>query len=232
MTYTIVEDLISISFSSEDFGISLSNKTYTLTSEKTKINLSGPAVSPITFTDQLLSNDFYTLTIENVSKTIFIARPFLASSLEIISKDNKKLVIQYNPELTNLKYNYAESFTSTLGSAYPIVRRNGSQKHRTLSIGGLIAFDDENASFIDRYSISGSGYNSQALKEKAFRDEVINFLQDGQIKLLRAGAEGNMLVYISNVSLTGNKTLDRNIYSFTATATEIAECCHSNWKGV
>jgi hypothetical protein len=51
MTYTIVEDLISISFSSEDFGISLSNKTYTLTSEKTKINLSGPAVSPITFTD-------------------------------------------------------------------------------------------------------------------------------------------------------------------------------------
>ena len=42
----------------------------------------------------------------------------------LITKD-KSLQIRYDPTLTNLKRNYVDVITPTLGSAYPFVRRSG-----------------------------------------------------------------------------------------------------------
>ena len=56
-----------------------------------------------------------------------------------------------------------------------------------------------------------------------FRALIIDFLEDSGFKIFRSPTEGNMLVYLSNISFTPNKSLSREVYDFTATATECGE---------
>lgn len=162
---------------------------------------------------------------------IELSAPFYFEDIYLIDGE-KSLTIKYNPELTNLKWNYTDTTTSTLGGEYPIIRRNGHQKYRTFTIGGLIAYGMENNSFLNPPEIEKftylDKYYQEALVEKLFRDKVLNFLQNGKVKLFKSLPEGNMLIRLSNITLTSNKILDRNIYSFTAQATEIAEATSEN----
>lgn len=64
-------------------------------------------------------------------------------------------------------------------------------------------------------------YLTDIIWEKKFREKAVKFLSDGKIKLFRSPSEGNMLVKISDVNLTPNKTLSNMIYDFSATITEI-----------
>jgi hypothetical protein len=59
--------------------------------------------------------------------------------------------------------------------------------------------------------------------EKLFREKVLQFLNKPTAKLFKSPAEGNMIVRLTNISLTPEKKLGRRIYSFSAQATEIAE---------
>lgn len=62
----------------------------------------------------------------------------------------QNLRIKYNPTVSNFKYNIQESIQNTLGSIYPYITRNGKQKYRSFSIGGLITlFMDIN----DRWNV-------------------------------------------------------------------------------
>lgn len=61
------------------------------------------------------------------------------------------------------------------------------------------------------------------LWEREFREELVKWLNDGQPKLYRSMAEGNMVVMLTDVSLTPNQTLGRRLWNFTATVYEIAE---------
>lgn len=70
----------------------------------------------------------------------------------------------------------------------------------------------------------------QKFFEKRFRDAAMSFLTDGNIKLFRSFQEGNMIVYLSNISFTPNKQLDRRIYDFSATVTEVCEATPENMK--
>lgn len=135
--------------------------------------------------------------------------------------------LKFNPEVTNLKYNYADAVTATLGSAYPFVRRNGKQKYRTFTLGGMISYHIAEA---EGAFVPHGEYEDEQLRERLFRDTLFNFLHDGKVKLFKSTQEGNMLVRLTNISLTSNKTLDRNIYSFSATVTEICEATVENIK--
>lgn len=64
--------------------------------------------------------------------------------------------------------------------------------------------------------------------EKRFRDLVMNFLTNGKPKFFKSFQEGNMIVYLSNISFTPNAQLGRQIYDFSATATEICEPTEKN----
>lgn len=61
------------------------------------------------------------------------------------------------------------------------------------------------------------------LWEREFRENALNWLNDGEPKLFRSMTEGLMPVMLMDISLTPNKTLGRMVYSFTATAYEIAD---------
>lgn len=63
------------------------------------------------------------------------------------------LRIAYNPELTQYKRNMVDQITTTIGGAYPFVTRNGKQKHRTFSLGGLLSYNREKAQLYEAKEI-------------------------------------------------------------------------------
>lgn len=69
----------------------------------------------------------------------------------------------------------------------------------------------------------------RVLYERLFRTMVMDFLYDDQVILFKSQPEGNIFVRLSNVQLTPNKQLDRHIYSFSATATEVLEASADNY---
>lgn len=153
----------------------------------------------------------------------------------------EKVRIKYNPSITNFKYITNDAVISTLGAKFPVMIRNGDVYYRQFSLGGLISYnaelmnqDQENIYDSLDQEITYSAldiedqYNRNAIFEKRFREKVFDFLHDGKMKLFKSPTEGNMLIGLKDISFTPNPTLGRNIYSFTALATEIAEYNEEN----
>lgn len=66
--------------------------------------------------------------------------------------------------------------------------------------------------------------------ERAYRKEVIKFLQDGKPKLLKTSAEGNILVILMNITFTPKTEINNIVYDFTCDAIEIDECNIDNYN--
>jgi hypothetical protein len=64
--------------------------------------------------------------------------------------------------------------------------------------------------------------------ERYFKMYTLSWLSNGKPKLMRSPGEGNFIVYLMNVSMTPNDTLGRMLHTFTAAASEIAECSMEN----
>lgn len=161
-----------------------------------------------------------------------------------INAGNKQLRIKYDQNVNSLKQNIVESRAETLGSKYPFIIRNGYVNYRSMTISGLITFlNDEQEEFLSEKEIYQDSYDlykeyneknritdyNNYFFEKQFREKVINFLYEDNIKLLRTLTEGNTLVKLMNISLTPKKSLGRYIYSFSAEAYEIDSCSINNY---
>ena len=171
----------------------------------------------------------------------------LSEDVYLIDKTDK-ISIKYNVEISNFKYNYLDSVTSTLGGSYPFIRRNGKQKYRSFELKGTISCHNDSNDFIQESFIQDSlnrdgdtslskniysnlnFYDQQSLLERDYRERIFNFLYNGKLKIFKSLQEGNMIVYLMNVSLTPNKTLSRNIYDFSATVIEAMEFTLDNLK--
>ena len=165
--------------------------------------------------------------------------------------------VRFDPNISSMKYVTQEAITNTLGGKYPIIRRNGDTKYRQFTISGLISFegdkillnqetdsqvnnvlskwfDEECPSMLfgkEEFSKESSIYQytfNDYYFEKRFRDLAIEFLTNGRVKLFKSETEGNILVYLSNISFTPNKGLSRMVYNFSATATECGEASIQN----
>ena len=146
-------------------------------------------------------------------------------NMTLASIDNTQVfIIRYDAEVTNLKYNYAESVQATLGSAYPYVRRNGAQKYRTFTLAGLISALKVTTNNIEYDTFDGSlntGDDIEAI-EKDYRDKVVAFLHDGKVKNFTSDHTGEIKVRLTNIALTPKKELGGTLYSFSAQVTEVA----------
>lgn len=161
-------------------------------------------------------------------------------SMMLVSAE-RTLNIEFDPTVSSFKYAVAEAITPTLGGAYPFVRRNGHQMYRTFTIGGLISFLMDKNNFYSKsqafggtsgataYEALGYGDLEDVAYERRFREEVMRFLYDNQPKLFKSPTEGNIIIKLTNVSFSPKTELGRRIYSFTATATEIAENSYDNY---
>lgn len=158
---------------------------------------------------------------------------------------NKQLKIKFNPEISSLKRNINETKTDTIGSKFPFIRRNGNMDYMTFPIGGLISSEmDEQNNFISKSELYGetkdyyNDYNiyynipnnADVVYERVFRKAVSDFLHSGDTMLFRSATEGNFLVRLTDISLSPNTTLGRRLWSFSGTATEVAECTIENYE--
>lgn len=159
-----------------------------------------------------------------------------SDDIYLMTRD-KTMRIRYNPTLTSYRRNFAESVTPTLGGIYPITRRNGAQNYRTFQVGGLLSYNiDTDLGFIKNANIKGliasmpEGYERDRYLEKLFRKDALEFLNKNQILLFKSYAEGNAFIKLSNIQLTSDPKLDRNVYSFSATATEVLPANEANYR--
>lgn len=161
-----------------------------------------------------------------------------------LTRGDMQLKVKYNPTISSFKYVVGDSKTETLGSQYPFIRRNSKMNYRQFPISGMItSFCDEEGLFLNKQNIykydtvvdaynQTQEFNSLQYNytyERDFREKVMEFLYENNVKLFRSGTEGNILVRLMDINLTPNATLGRMIYTFTATANEIDECSVSNY---
>ena len=148
----------------------------------------------------------------------------------------RQLKIKYNPKISSFKKNILESKTDTLGSQFSYISRNGYVDYKEFPISGLISYlMDENNLFNDIYSEDITTLNlvgSNIANEREFKLEVLDWLTNGQPKVLRSPAEGNYIVRLLNTSLAPIDTVGRMLHSFNSTAYEIAEYNYDELKNL
>lgn len=108
--------------------------------------------------------------------------------------------------------------------------------HDNTAILPHINFTSKQQQYGDSYNLY-TDYESQnkisdylnPLYEKLFKEKVQSFLYKDEAKLFKSPTEGNIIVYLSNITFEPQTTLGRILYSFSATATEIAEPTFNNY---
>lgn len=164
----------------------------------------------------------------------------------------KQLKIRFNPQVASFKADILEQKVDTIGSKYPFIFRNGRVNYKDFPIGGLISYlADEEQLFmtneqlglaldmqlrktspgnpLDSYNMRSTtieAYNVMA--EREFKLKVLEWLNDGNLKLFRSPTEGNYIVRIVNSILSPNAAVGRMVHSFSSQAYEMAECTYSN----
>lgn len=156
--------------------------------------------------------------------------------------NNCSIRIKYNPQVNNLKRNLLESKQDTIGNKYPFILKNGYSNYFSFTLGGLISYYAESNDNLRRETTKATNKNqyneiiapilsehtldltnSNIYNERIYRNKIEEFLTNGQAKLFKSPTEGNMLIYLMQVSLTPKNELGRMLYSFTSTAYEIAD---------
>lgn len=151
-----------------------------------------------------------------------------------LTEGNKQYCIRYNPQVSSFKTTLLESKQDTLGSKYPFFFRSDIVGYKEFSIGGLISRlgdyeennkerEKTNSNDIVETSFSTNLTSENFAEERKYKLELLDWLNNGHIKLFRSPAEGNYYVRLMNVSLSPNTTLGRMLHTFTATAYEVAD---------
>lgn len=156
----------------------------------------------------------------------------------ILSRGNKQIGILYNYQISNYKPVVNRQKMDTLGGRYPKFAENAALNYIQFSISGLISSqEDEERLFMNEEDYYGDRYldytiynenndvdeNYNYFWERAFRQELVKWLNDGEPKLYRSKTEGLMVVMLTDISLTPNKTLSRRLYDFSATVYEVQD---------
>lgn len=178
-----------------------------------------------------------------------------------IVRNGKILCLKYNSSIDALTRNVMESVTSTLGSKYPFITKNGVVNYKSFTLNSLISF------FSDEYelvTIDEEGHNTftnenlfttkdnmyfssnivkeydnfnnikhitsqnNYIYERDFREKVLDFLHEDNIKLFRSTPEGNILVKFTEISITPEEQLGRLVYNLSATVTEVSDYSLAN----
>lgn len=205
-----------------------------------------------TYADKTIENGiFYKYTAQIIDSNGFLGaavttdKQLVSTEYAYINSTDKQLALKFDSTVNSLKKVLTESITNTLGAKHPFVKRNGDVNYYQFPLAGLITYrqDDINwfTSLEDIYKDSVNEHdtynNNHDISndrdynyEKLYREKVYDFLTDGQVKLFRGPAEGNFLIRLTDVSLAPNQQLGRMVWSFSATATEIADYTMDNLR--
>ena len=149
----------------------------------------------------------------------------------------KQLKIRFNPKVSSFKTVLLESKTNTIGGQYPFIFKNKAVSYKEFPISGLVSYLMDNEEFFLSKE-NDLGYpnwvdatdvvDDNIALERKFKLAVLDWLNDGKIKLYKSPQEGNYLVRLTETSFAPNETLGRMLHTFNCTADEIAECTSEN----
>lgn len=154
-----------------------------------------------------------------------------------------------NSTISSININTKDGIIETIGGEKPFVNRFSNLNYKTFQINGTIAsigdFNNHlipdveeniytnrkdiqeiiNKKFLERTGslpnvISNSMRNDLNFERK-FRNKVEEILKNGNSKIFKSPTEGLMIIKLTNISLTPKTSLNRIIYDFSATATEV-----------
>ena len=215
------------------------------------------AETPITRDHPAVFNDFtiesgniyqYSISYTKSNGDVYVILEQPALSVfdnAFLTKKDTQLCVKFNPNVSNFKINVSDNIVTTIGGKYPYITRNGNMRYRTFSLSGTIAYEmDAEHQFATRSSIYGEWINfygtyfvnryinqqNDRITQREFRELVMDFLYEDKPKLFRSTPEGNILVRLTDITLTPKQELARMIYDFSCTATEIGECTVDNYK--
>ena len=140
----------------------------------------------------------------------------------------RQLKVRFNPKVTSFKTNILEAKMDTIGSQYPFIFRNGNVNYKEFPISGLISYQmDEENLFIDKNKLIVENFETNLTdeniaSERIFKNEVLDWLNDGNPKLFRSPSEGNFIVRVFKPTLSPTDTVNRMLHTFSATVYEVA----------
>ena len=214
-------------------------------------NIVAATVGPISFDDFTIESGVLykyeiTYTKANNSSYFTIEGPVISVfDHAFLTGEGTQLCVKFNPSLSSYRHNVADNIVTTIGGKYPYITRNSSMNYRSFTLTGTIAYEmDAEHQFTSRSAIYGpwvdiygtyfvNHYFNQAndrITQRKFREMVENYLYSDVPKLFRSTPEGNVLVRVTDVSLTPNNQLARMIYDFSCTVTEIGDCTVENYR--
>ena len=149
----------------------------------------------------------------------------------------RQLKIRFNPKIASFKTVLLESKKNTIGSKYPFIFKNGSVAYKEFPISGLISYMMDNEEFFlskkddlfVNYVPNDTNLTDENITlERLFKLEVLNWLNNGEIKLFKSPQEGNYIVRLMNVSLSPVDQVGRMLHNFSCQASEIADFSSDN----
>lgn len=201
------------------------------------------------------SGKWYKYAIQSISSSgvrgalVEMAQPIhrLFNYSFLLGQNNQQLKLQFDNTISNFKHQLYDTKTDTIGSKYPFFARDAIVNYKTFNVSALISFNmDENNTFLkngkkdiykyndivnlyEDYALSTGRYQYDYTYERDFRAKVLDFLQDGKPKLFKSPSEGNIILRLSDISCSPDKTTDRLIYSLSFNANEIDDNIMSNY---
>lgn len=149
----------------------------------------------------------------------------------------RQLKIRFNPKVSSFKTTVLDSKKNTIGSKYPFIFRNGAVAYKEFPISGLISYMMDNDEFflskekdlfIQDWKDTTDIIDENVYLERRFKLAVLDWLNDGKVKLFKSPQEGNYIVRLMNVSMTPIDSLSRMLHNFSCQATEIADFTPEN----
>ena len=149
----------------------------------------------------------------------------------------KQLRIRFNPKVSSFKSVVQESKKITVGSKYPFIMRNGVVEYKEFPINGMISYYMDNDEFflsreddlnLKDWEFTTDIVDNNLYAERKFKLAVLDWLNNGEIKLFKSPQEGNYIVRLMNVNLTPIDQVSRMLHNFSCQATEVADLTSQN----
>lgn len=131
----------------------------------------------------------------------------------------------YNPDQLMVKTDSTPSESGDKGNKY--WRHEDTDGHDSLLKGYSASIFTDDTLTDDSLSILNNQHDLYPYNnwywEREFREQLIQWLNDGEPKLYRSMPEGNVAVILTDISLTPMTQLGRRLYQFSATMYEVGD---------
>lgn len=235
-------DIIQVTYENGDIDTFFEDRTVSSLIQycyKAQYHIKNSGWSPVRRASLFVYPDFYDILLLRQDKQLAIRYDGKISNLKPVVNRTKidTLGSKYPRFAENARMNYYQFSITGFITAESDFNRKFLDETDDEFAPTLLAYDENIGNeYLVRNDTILSSFDNPALQgshdtylhnnwywERTFREKATAWLNDGEPKLFRSMTEGNMIVMLTDVSLSPNETLGRRLYTFSATAYEIGD---------